>query len=337
MVAYSLVLLLSAAGAAHSGVRIQPSRQDLRGVEAAERMVRDGREQAAQPGTERPGRPAALIEGRPLTWEDLQPALAEAAGGVVLQEAILDRALEQEMRVRGLVLAPGAIERERSLLVSAIVREARADGAEAEHLLERVRRSRGLGEHRFARLLERNARLRMLAAPKVEVVREEIDREYLLRHGPRFRVRVIMTATHRQAAEARLQVTSGDDAVAMRFAQAAAERSIDPSAERGGIVDPISPADPTYPASIRQAVESLSPGEISPVLAIDSGFALLLLEERMAGDGVEYAEVEATITEDVTRRAERIAMDELARRLLREASISIIDRGLEWSWRAGER
>jgi parvulin-like peptidyl-prolyl isomerase len=331
-VAYSL-LVLAVVGQA---VAFQPGRQDLRGVEAAERLVREGRE-GGQTGGDRAARPAALVDGRPVNWDELQPALAEAAGGIVLQEAILDRALERLARVRGITIGPEAIERERALLLNAIVREARTEEGDAEQLLLVVRRSRGLGETRFARLLERNARLRALAAAEVEVEREEIDREFLLRHGPRYRVRVIMAATHRQAAEARQRIGEQEEGRTLRFAEVAASVSLDPSAERGGIVDPISPADPTYPASIREALERLAPGEISAVLAIDRGFALLLMEERIPGDGVEYADVEAQISADVRRAAERMAMDDLARRLLREASVSIMDKGLEWSWRAGER
>jgi hypothetical protein len=302
---------------------------DFRGVEAAERAVR-----AASPATPDRQGPAAIVNGRQILWEDLRPALSEAAGGLVLQEMILDRLLETETRLKGITINPEDHTREWFHLVEAITREARASEEETERLLATLRQSRGLGEHRFQRLLDRNARLRALIADEVEVTREEIDREFLMRHGERYRARVIMVATQRRAAEIRRQLEEGDGPLHLRFAAAAAIDSIDPSSERGGIVDPISPADPSYPAIIRRTLEHLEPGELSPVLGIDRGFALLLMEERLPGDDAAYDEVEPAIREHILRRHERVAMDALARRLLREANISVTDRALHWSWQS---
>lgn len=336
----ALLALFAIAGcgggaASRSHAEAQPHPDDLRGVVAAERAA--GRGQPAGEASDRGGRrtPAAIVNGQYILWEDLRPALTEAAGGLVLQEQVLDLMLAAEARRRGIVIGPAEVSREREFLMAAIVRESRATPGDAERLLASVQRTRGLGEARFARLLERNAHLRALVADEVEVLQAEVDREYLIRHGPRFRVRVIMTATQREAAEIRSALAHGDGGLTIRFAEAAARASIDPSAERGGIVDPISPSDPSYPASIRQAVETLQPGTMSDVLAVDRGFAILLLEERIAGDGVELPDVQDALREELQRRAERLAMDDLARRLLREADVSVTDRALDWSWRAG--
>jgi hypothetical protein len=325
-----MLLVLAAAGWGCQGAK-----DEFRGLAAADLA----RQSEGQRPPERPDRPAAIVNGQTLAWDELQPLLAEAAGGTVLQEVVLDRLLEPELRLRGLKVGPEAIARERELLLEAIVREARATPDDAERLLASVRRSRGLGDVRFARLLARNAELRALAGaldpPVVEP--EAIEREYLIRHGPRYSARVLVAATPREAGEIRARLLANPPVVggtlAAQFAEEAARHSIDPSAERGGIVDPISPADPSYPASIRAALERLAPGELSAVLAVDRGYALLLLEEQLAGDGLELAEVSTAIAEDLLRREERLAMDDVARRLLREANIAVMDRGLDWSWR----
>lgn len=314
----------------------QPHPDDLRGIEAAERSVRSSQPAAAPPNERRT---PVLLNNRPIGWEDLQPSLAEAAGAIVLQEVILDRLLDAELRLRGVEIGPDLVARERQLLLETIVQEARASAEDAERLLAGVRRSRGLGEQRFGQLLLRNARLRALVAPEIEIDREEIDREFLIRHGPRTRARVIMTATQRQAIETRSRLAGETENLKIRFAEAAATVSIDPSSERGGIVDPISPADPSYPSSIRRTLEHLLPGELSPVVAVDQGFALLLVEEKLPGDGVELKQVEDRIRTDLRRREERLAMDVQARRMLREADVTIMDRSLDWAWRGvrGER
>jgi parvulin-like peptidyl-prolyl isomerase len=145
---------------------------------------------------------------------------------------------------------------------------------------------------------------------------------------------VIVMATQREAGELReaLEGATGDRS--LRFADAAARSSIDSSAARGGLLDPISPLDPTYPAAVGRAFEELGPGEISPVLAVDRGFALVLLEERLPGRDVPRETVEEQLRAEVRLRLERLAMDDLAARLLRGASITVFDRGLERAWRA---
>ena len=62
---------------------------------------------------------------------------------------------------------------------------------DAERLLDTIRKNRGLGEVRFARLLERNARMRRMVAPGVQVSQEEVAQAFRMLHGPKYRVRVI--------------------------------------------------------------------------------------------------------------------------------------------------
>jgi len=326
---------LAAILAAHSAAQPTPSPKtplnpgDLRGVESAERSARP----ASQPRSDRPSQPPALLNGRPITWDDLHTTLAEAAGGQALQETILDLLLDDQVASKGIVITPADIEAERALLLGAIRRDAQASPDNAERLLESVRRSRGLGETRFAKLLERNARMRRLVAPAISVTSAEVEQAFQMLHGPKFKARVIVAPSHQRAAALRDQLLADPDHIRPNFIALAAAESSDPSGPRGGMIDPISPADPQYPASVRDAASRLKPGEISPVLAVDRGFALLLLEETIPPDSVELSTEADRIRAEVRLRRERLAMDDLARRLLRSAEITITDRALDWSYR----
>jgi hypothetical protein len=302
----------------------------LKGVGAAERLA------GAAPARAGAAEPVAIVKGEPVAWADLDRMMAEAAGGQVLEEVVLDRMLDRRAAQAGVTITAADIAAERRALVEAITRSAETSEDDAERLLANVRRSRGLGEVRFAHLLERNARLRKLIPP-VSVSDDEVRQAFDIRHGPRFRTRVIVAASDRAAAEIRGELDQAPanlDDRSMFFATIAARKSTDPSAERGGMLEPISPADPAYPASLRAAVQRMEVGAISPVLGVDRGYAIALLEERIPADTVDFASEAEPIRAQVRVRRERLAMDALASDLLHEAEVRVTDPSLGWSWRA---
>ncbi len=275
----------------------------------------------------------ATVDGRPVTLADLRPALLEAAGAVALEEAILDRALDRELASAGLKVTEADIQRERDALAEVLRRDARADPNDAERLIEGLRRSRGLGEARFAAQLARTAKLRRLVAGTVTVSDEELRTAHQMRHGVAYRTRVIVAPTEREAAKIWSDLNQpGTGDLSTRFAEAAMKESKDPSAPRGGLLGPVSPSDPTYPAAIRSLLETQAPGTVSPVVGLERGFALVLVEERIDGDGTTLEQSGPALREELTRRRERLAMDDLARRLLVGAKVVVQDRNLRWAW-----
>jgi hypothetical protein len=303
------------------------SGRDFRGIEAAERSV------AAEQPAARTDRRVAFAAGAPVTWDDLEPAMAEAAGAQALQELVLDRMLAAEMRTRGITITTEDVARERNLVIEQISQGAQAPPDDAERLLASVRARRGLGPTRFDRLLERTARMRKLASPEVAISDEELRQAHAMRHGPRYRSRVITTSSDRRASQLRAELEPLAPAErTLRFTELATRESTDPSAARGGILEPISPADPAYPAGVRAALGRMTPGELSAVVAVESGYAILLLEEVVPGDDKPFEEVRDLFEREVRLRRERLAMDDLARRLIRSADVSVMDRSLHWSW-----
>lgn len=303
-------------------------------LKVSSRPTRPGRELPAQPGA-RGGRAdaiAALVNEEPITWDQLRPALAEAAGRLVLEEVILDRLLDRELAKAGLRVTEADGAHEREALVEALGRDARADANDAERLIEDLRRSRGLGDARFAAQLMRTAKLRRLVGT-VAVTDEEVAIAHRMRHGPTYRTRVIAVPMERDAARIWTALNAGDPAtLAARFAETATKESKDPSAPRAGLLGPVSPADPTYPAAVRGLMESLAPGTMSPVFALENGYGIILVEERIEGDGAALEAAAPGLRDELTKRRERLAMDELARRLLVGANVSVQDDHLRWSW-----
>jgi len=270
----------------------------------------------------------ATINGEPVSWRQLLPILSEAGGGVALEEITFDILLGRAAERAGVAVTPEDIKREETLLARTIGRTADADDETAARLLRDVRRARSLGSARYNALLRRTAILRRLVADEVNITNAAVEQMHAIRHGERFRARLITVNSESAAELALRRLREGEP-----FGEVAAALSTDASAARGGVIEPISPADPTYPSSLRAALKALEPGRLSPIVALDSGYAVLLLEERIEPDGVALGEVREELEQAVRLRQERMAMNAYAQRLLERADVVVFDPHLSQSWR----
>ncbi len=297
-----------------------------RGLEEAERSVAAEGPTGSKAATT--GRPLATVDGRSITLEQVKTALIEAAGGVVLEEAVLDELLAREAEARGVRISADDIAAERTRLIETFGTGGVARSAdEAERLLRSIRAARGLGEARFAALVRRNATMRALVRDEVVMTDAALDQAREFRHGPRYRARLIVAATAAEATEALRRIDGGEN-----FSVVAAEVSVDASAARGGVLEAISPADASYPSAVRSALRSMKEGEHSPPIAVESGFAILRLDEIVPASSAGGVN-EAALERDVRTAQERVLMTRLARRLLDSARITILDRSLDEAWR----
>jgi hypothetical protein len=265
----------------------------------------------------------------------IAPYLGEAFGGLVIEEILITRAAEAELARMGRSLSGADLERERAELADAL--DVGGSGVDPETAIDSVRRARGLGPQRFELLVRRTAALRMLVRDEVSVAEEEIRLAHAVRYGPKRRVRLMMAATEREAAGALAELAGLDGASRRaRFIQIAMDRSIDASGAAGGLIEPISVADPAYPISVRTTIGSLGAGEISPVIALNPNYAIVLVEEVIADQGVAIETVRQSLASDLRRRQERLLMERKAGAILESSSVTIIDPSLQWSWRSRE-
>ncbi|MCH9058422.1 MAG: hypothetical protein IIB55_07325 [Planctomycetes bacterium] len=96
----------------------------------------------------RAARPAAVANGRPISWDTINPAFRELAGNVVLTDAVLDVMLKAELERSGILLDADYARRETSRLVTSIAGAAGIAEERAERLLTDLRTARGLGPTR---------------------------------------------------------------------------------------------------------------------------------------------------------------------------------------------
>jgi len=315
-------------------------REVFRGLEASERYVAGD---ARPSSSDRAGdaaasslsdqRVAAMVGEHAITWADLRPILVEASGGLALEEVVLNRLVESRCASEQIVIEPSDLQAERARFIQSLVAEGVAAGPdEGERLLQRVRSARGLGDARFDALLRRTAGMRKLVQPRVQVTPAAVEQAYQLRYGPRYRVRIITVDTARSAGEVCSRLARGEE-----FSALAARESTDASRARGGVIDLVSPADPTWPVGLRKSIEQLAargPGSISDPIALDRGYAIVILDEIVnPAHAPPLDAIRAELEGDVRSRQERLYMNELADQLLAEAGLAVLDPALERSWR----
>lgn len=269
-----------------------------------------------------------MLDGRSITFADLGPPLLESSGGEVLSEMILDSQIRLRLEQRGQALTPEQIDAERKLMGLSLS----TDADQAQKLLKELRERRGWGDRRFDLLLARNAGLRQLVQGDVQVTESALRQAFDYEYGPRYEARLITVDTLTAASEVIKKAQAGE-----LFSDLAAKSSTDSSRAQGGLLSPLSAADPTYPEAVRLALTKLQPGQVSDPIVIDRGFAIVKLERKIAGKEAKFDDVKGSLQDGVRRQVERLQMERLARTILREADLVVLDPGLQKSWARQKR
>lgn len=273
--------------------------------------------------------PVAYLDGKPVTQSQLYQQIVPAHGGDGLVEILLNRSVKDRLKQEGIKLTAKDIDAERAKLLGSLD----PDPDQAARLMKAMRAERGLDEQRLNALLYRNAGLRRLVRGQITVNEPAVQQAYELRYGSRYRIRLIVMDNLDRLTRIRRSVLNGEP-----FTDLATQTSTDISASQGGLLSPISPADSTYPKAIRDALPKLRLDNIdtrlSPLIALDSGYALLWLEDILSSaDPPAMALVRDELVSSVRNELQRIRMRQLARTLIDQADVVVLDPALDHAWR----
>jgi parvulin-like peptidyl-prolyl isomerase len=275
-------------------------------------------------------RPVALVNNEPVTWGELRESVTETAGAQAFREVIIERGLGKLLEERAITIDDSAVADERTLFITSL----HEDPNVALRLLDELRARQGLGTTRFRKLLWQNAALRALVRDRIEVTPEAVERMFQLVNGPKRQARLIMTPNLSVMEDVLERLEAGES-----FSDLAVEVSTDSSAARGGLLEPMSRVDETYPAAVREALWKIDPDStlpgprnVSMPVLLDTGYALLFLVREVSADDVQLDTVRAEMERLVRINQERVLMDQLARSILSGANVTIIDAALNESW-----
>lgn len=285
---------------------------------------------------------AALVDGTLVTREDLWPLLAERAGAAGLEALALDRAVEREARRRGVEVDAQDIRAERAIVERALAGVGLTDRQQRGRVVAEARARRGWGPTWFEGLLRRNALARALTREDVRPPTEaDIARLTEVFYGARREVRVLVMASEREVsrhrAEAAAALTDSRATGEARFIMLATEHSSDVSAARGGLLDPVGRYDVEYPDAFRKAVFETPVGSLTPVVALDEGFAVALVVGERGGGAAEPGSARDEVVRRLELDAQQRAMATLFERLRANMRVEPLDEALRWSWEAQPR
>lgn len=274
-------------------------------------------------GTNVDARPAAIVNGRSVFWGELRPLLNEASGAAMLQELILDRLIDDAALAAGITMNADDLAGERRLMLEML----HDDPNVAIRLLDELRLQQGLGRIRFTALLKRNAVLRTLVRDRVDVTARDIERVYDALHGPKRQARLIVLPSLADARRTLARLESGES-----FVDLAIEVSTDASAARGGLLEPISRTDPSYPDTLLRTLWTLESGVPSSPILLDDQYAILLLVREIDAEPVDMEQVRPSLERRARLNLERLRMEQLARSMMADISVNIFDESLRESW-----
>lgn len=274
------------------------------------------------------GDAVALVNGRPVSKADVVKVLIDMKGIDVLQQFILLEAVRGESQAKNLRVTRDDIEKEFQDALDRIARDAGVTGDAAtqankmqalQTMLEQKHIS--MAEYRMA--IERNAHLRKLVAPNVEINEATMRAEWSRTHGERRIVRsiIIPTSDERALAEALNQLRNGAD-----FADVARKLSGDPdSRARGGELEPISFDEPGVPAALREQAFMMKPGEVSNPVRCDLVFHILKLERILEPENARFDDVRSEVEKELKSRIIEKKMQDAMRELYEKAKVVVID------------
>jgi len=159
--------------------------------------------------------------------------------------------------------------------------------------------------------------------PKIDISNKKLE-DYYLAHQKdflkptRFKIQQITVKTMDDARDVLNNLENGAD-----FSWLAKRKSTDPAAKKGGNVGWFTREQ--LPDSAKEAVDSLKPGEISPILKIDSQFRIIRLQERSEEEVEAFDKVIAAVRKAYFNEQFNDIYSDFISRLREEAQIKIFD------------
>jgi hypothetical protein len=227
--------------------------------------------------------PVAVIDGRVLEWRAFGPLVAEASGGPVLEEVVLEWRCETECAKAGIAVGMDLVLAEERRVLESLDQ----DPERAMRLLQSLKARQGLGPLRWQALLRRNAMLRALVAKDIVLDEAVIEQARDSLVGPRRDARLIVVADLVAAERVRTALRDGAS-----FPELAARESLDTSAPRGGLVTGVTRRDAGYPSSFREALFALAPNAISDPLLVEDRFMIVQMLAESTPPALDPAELD---------------------------------------------
>ena len=176
---------------------------------------------------------------------------------------------------------------------------------------------------RYENQVLKNTFIKRVILPQITLSDEELKHYYLTHQESfgkptLFKIQQITGKNEDSAQDIRNSINKGAD-----FSWLAKNRSVDSAASEGGNIGWITRAE--MPEPLKKIIETLKPGDISPVLKIDSNYRIIQLLDRKEGEVEEFEQVEKTVYRAAFEERVNALLSSFISRLKKDADITIND------------
>ena len=261
----------------------------------------------------------ALLNDQPIYFRQLDDECLARHGGEVLQGLIGQRMLELACKQAQVTVSDKEIDAEIARMAALLVRPLPDGSPDVKGWLNVVTKQRAVSVEVYRHeIVWPVVALRKLAACKVEITEEDINKGFLANYGPRARCRAIVLNNERRAIEvwelARRKPTVEN------FGELAAKYSIERGSRANeGLVPPIKRFGGQ--PQLEQEAFNLKPGDLSGVINVDDKYIILYCEGFTKPIDVTLASVRKDIEEDIREKKQRLAMAEYYEHLQQTTTI----------------
>jgi parvulin-like peptidyl-prolyl isomerase len=255
----------------------------------------------------------AVINGEKITREELAKECVKRYGTEVLDNMVHKQMIADYCRNHDATVTSEEVEEE----IERMATKFKIPKLQWLRLLEKERQ---ISRSQYTEdIIWPSLALRKLAAPKLTVTKDEIDKAYESQFGPAAKVRLIVLSSAEKAKAVRAQaVASPDD-----FPALARKNSEDPaSASAGGLIPPVRHhiGDP----QLEETAFKMKIGSISPVLAVQKQFVIMKCEDRQPGTTMDRALVDPVLVDALKEGKMHAASLEVFKRIEEETPVDTV-------------
>lgn len=269
--------------------------------------------QAPEPADEESSAVLAIVDGRPVTADELWWYMSQTSGGRLLDDLILSRLLAVEAAAQGVKVAEPDVDDALAALRAGYASET----AFERWLIESGQTLKGLRMQ-----LQQELLIEALLTERMGLTEAGIE-EYYAAHPdefsepPRVHLLDIVALTLDEAFAARERLAAGES-----FADVAREMSHDPTAEQGGDRGWLVPHD-VLRAEVAEVVFAMEAGEVSDPVDCGDHFHVFYAREVEPGRLIPLAEAHDQVVERI-REVRGITRELLIALLKRRAGIEVL-------------
>lgn len=256
---------------------------------------------------------AAVVNGEPITREELARECVKRYGKEVLEGLVNRQLIQRECEKRKLQVSKEELNQE-------LERSAARFSLPVDQWLTMLERERGIkGQQYMNDILWPTLALRKLAADRFEVTAAEIQEVYESEYGPSVKVRLIACKTQEKAQRVH-KLAVADPA---SFGSLARKESDDEaSRSSNGMVQPI--RKHIGDKQLEQAAFALKEGQVSGVLQIDQQWVFLKCEQHFPARNVPLEAVKQSLSDAIRDTKLRDVAADMFQELQKTASIDVI-------------